>query len=489
MRLPRQRACVRAAPPKLCLSRSLRRLLRRPPLYLLCGLFMIGSMATTAIFMSLPRGELGANMRLRKRQHPPASRSRCGYNWADANARCRKPCTLATDCATNENSSIYCFGGLSVRPCVAPLSAEELAFSELINKVRSCLVEIDQRNRTQTAQMTPGQLPVQSLRGLVDGWLYINMANRRDRGRDLEDELAELGVSRTNILRVEAVTPSHLNIVTNSSSHQSRSNTGSGHAFSSFTLSSSLSSVPFAYPGGTPNIDEWGCCLADKVETAVSISHLRAVKLAYERGWHSAIILEDDVHAGSLSSYWASTPGDIAGFPAGGVTLADVIRDLDAKGWDIAQLGMASMHDYETAWLMAKMITELEHGHRISLRNNFNLNLYQQVWGAFAYAVSRRGMRKLLDMRWPGGADGPPFESLTSDSAFDFRGTPLGVAEHILFSDATSPNATWLSTRPLFISGTETSAIHEWQLNKQARSYKVVKGILYSHAGICSSSS
>ena len=146
------------------------------------------------------------------------------------------------------------------------------------------------------------------------------------------------------------------------------------------------------------------------------------------------------------------------------------MHDLDAQdiGWEIVQLGISTMHEYDTAVTMGVMLSVIEWGNRISLRRNFP----EEVWGAFAYAVSKRGMRKLLESTRRCGW--PPARVSWQLSEFDFRGMKKGVI--YIVPNATSPSATWFSARPLFISGTDSSNIHAYQLTSRpdrTRSSKV----------------
>jgi hypothetical protein len=303
-----------------------------------------------------------------------------------------------------------------------------------------------------------------ALSGTVSGWLYVNMESRRDRGMQLERVMFAHGVPQSDIYRVPAVTPDMVAV---------RASCDGGPEEEDEEVAARICALPGGIPGKTR--------VAGPTETVVSISHLRAVKMAYDKGLQTAIILEDDVNITTLMPLW-NRPG-----PAVGSTSLKTLMDelVLLKSWEIVQLGVTIYTDVELVQLVGSMLAELENGRIVAPRwQSLGRENAVGCWGAFSYMVSRMGMKKILDRHWPGGSSGPSFEHLPHGSTFDFHGLNFGVSDFILYATATAPENTLYTTRPLFLSGTATSDIHTEHLDGQARSQAVILGMLYHNYAV-----
>lgn len=299
-------------------------------------------------------------------------------------------------------------------------------------------------------------IPKEKARGnIVEGiskqprWYYINMAKHLKTANDLETSLQNVGVKAHDIERVEAVTPK--------------------------IISKMMLIVHGAH---------------GEVEKAVTLSHLRAIKMAWDYNQARAlnglppvlsIILEDDVSM-ELTRLWKTpTPssqisGEKDPFP-NGITLADVFRALNDKNedWELCQLSQTCYAHSDCIRFVTEMAESLIYGNAVIQRQS--KTIHASLWGAVAYVLSPRGQARILDKLWPGGKDGPSFEDLPKNAQF-FADYDSVVADFLLFS-STKPSATFFSARPMFSSKTEFSNIHSSHLANQDRSKFLMRSVLF----------
>lgn len=272
-------------------------------------------------------------------------------------------------------------------------------------------------------------------------WYYISMDTRPERGRRLVKELLDGGVRKLDITRVAAVTPAIINM-------------------SNWNV-----------PG-----------MGTDVEKAVTLSHLKAIKMAWEnnklRAKHGlpqipAMIIEDDLSL-ELTGMWDNA--DVSGHS---ITLHDVFEALNAQyeNWELCQLSMTCFSIEECFDFITDMAEGL--GHKRVVLPRKSRGRHKSLWGAVAYVVSPRGQARILDMLWPvDGKDGPNLAELPNNATFRIGKNASTVADGVLYN-ATREAATFFSARPLFCSRTEHSHLHKSHLLPQARSNYLMKGVLY----------
>jgi len=124
-----------------------------------------------------------------------------------------------------------------------------------------------------------------------------------------------------------------------------------------------------AHERGRRGLSELGCIL----------SHLHAIRKAFQRGDEVALILEDDVSP-LFMPYWS-------------IGIGDVLDLLEGKEWDTVQLSYTAVQHPQTACPFpgVPQHEELLGGHLWQLP-------YQ--WGTAAYLISRRGMEKVMKKYW-----------------------------------------------------------------------------------------
>ena len=190
---------------------------------------------------------------------------------------------------------------------------------------------------------------------------------------------------------------------------------------------------------------------------AVTLSHLSAIKVAYDRGDEVALILEDDV---SFDLPWGpphenrslggdSEVGDGNDVLRGG-GLATVLKAIrDVPEWSLVQLGW--LPEAETDGLR-RLVEAWRRGVVAAPRMPCG-NADWRIYGLHAYLVHRRGMEALLDAWWPGGKRGAPLSdiaaagSLRGGFEFDLRLAGRVFSESVIMA---MPGV-YTVTRPLFI--------------------------------------
>ena len=157
------------------------------------------------------------------------------------------------------------------------------------------------------------------------------------------------------------------------------------------------------------------------VISAVTISHLRAIKQAYDSysvklsethaaAHHEpALILEDDVHLGKVFKIWRKPYGSLLE----GADLDSVITDLDrlyTNQWTICQVG----YTFSRLWEMGNNARALAQaswrGERILQRSK--LPMAAQAWGAFAYLVSDQLFQQSLRQKSTSSPESLPHSEL-----------------------------------------------------------------------------
>jgi len=126
---------------------------------------------------------------------------------------------------------------------------------------------------------------------------------------------------------------------------------------------------------------------------AVTLSHLMAMRRAFDAGHEVALVLEDDV---SFDFPWGGGSSSAAGGGLGAVLEAvEAISD-----WTITQLGYTPEDETDS---LQRLVEVWRRGVLLAPRQPCG-NADWRVYGLHAYLVHRRGMRLLLDQWWPGGA-------------------------------------------------------------------------------------
>ena len=121
-------------------------------------------------------------------------------------------------------------------------------------------------------------------------------------------------------------------------------------------------------------------------ELAVAASHLKAIHTAYMAGEEYALILEDDASL-ALVPLWHN------------VGLKEALQALP-HDWHVLQLHVWLGGEMGVgAVIVDKMLHRVAVGDIVSPRHLLD---DAEFWGAVAYAVSRAGMRAILDRYWRG---------------------------------------------------------------------------------------
>jgi GR25 family glycosyltransferase involved in LPS biosynthesis len=173
---------------------------------------------------------------------------------------------------------------------------------------------------------------------------YINMANSTARNEKMQ---ALFGPITSRLHRVEAVTPAddwYLSAVNQ-------------HHFELYILQHS----------GLPSL------------LAVSMSHLRAVMAAYHSGAEVALIMEDDVSLDLMPMWTQSIDSYAASLPS---------------GWCASQVGYTN----SAFWRRERRHFGGKDDADWSTEKGYTMGT---DWGAFAYIISREGMRLLIDASVP----------------------------------------------------------------------------------------
>ncbi|CAM9458432.1 unnamed protein product [Phaeothamnion confervicola] len=171
---------------------------------------------------------------------------------------------------------------------------------------------------------------------------------------------------------------------------------------------------------------------------AVMLSHLKAIYAAFLAGHETALILEDDVQFDTKERTYNNGVG----------TLHDILANLPAA-WRILQVGYVCSVDAKVKALR----TAYDRGLTVRLRDPCGTDWV--VAGAYAYVVSRAGMRALLRRFWPAGrtlasspgrgnggvdaaAAGPgaagDSEGSRLEGVFDLRGVGNSIADYALYN-------------------------------------------------------
>ena len=271
-------------------------------------------------------------------------------------------------------------------------------------------------------------------------WYFINMDTHREKGQRLQTSLLRGGVRSIDITRISAVTPKHID------------------------------DMGWTVPG-----------TGKDVEKAVTLSHLRAIKRAWDdnqlRAKHglpmmASMIVEDDISM-ELTGLWKN-----AAPSRRSITLYDVLRALEDEhtGWELVQLSMTCFTGDQCEAFIAEMAGALVHNAVVIPRKSRKQHKF--LWGAVANLVSPKGQARILNQLWPMGSEGPAFEALPKGADFRIDAGASVVADSVLFQ-ATRKDATFFSARPLFTSGTEHSHLHKDHLGPQERSKYLMESVLY----------
>eukprot|EP00946_MAST-07B_sp_MAST-7B-sp1_P005006 g5006.t1 len=216
-------------------------------------------------------------------------------------------------------------------------------------------------------------------------------------------------------------------------------------------------------------------------EVAVLLSHLRAVRMAYDENHPYVIIMEDDVSFEYVDRWHK-------GWHVG---LREVLEALQHSvngvhgaessmpSWDVCQLAYTWFSPMDIIKFTQHMLARLMSGHVVDRRDP---ELHKDMWSATAYLISRQGMRKLLDLAYPGGsASHRGFDSILSGQGpsveFDFsKSFPVALSDAVVYGE---PLEAWYSTRPLFTYDTASSTLHSDHLWKQRMSKQAIERLLY----------
>ena len=196
--------------------------------------------------------------------------------------------------------------------------------------------------------------------------------------------------------------------------------------------------------------------------------------MAFDDGHPYAIIMEDDASFEYVSRWYK-------GWKVG---LHEVLRALEEQKpsptWDVCQLAYTWFSPIDIIKFAAHMIPQLMKGEVIGRRSP---SLHRHLWSASTYIISRRGMKKLLDFIYPGGAEGPSFDSILAGDGkvveFDLSNNVReALSDSVIYG---RPLNAWYSTRPLFTYGTTTSNLHSHHLGPQEMSKQAVERLLFLH--------
>ena len=214
------------------------------------------------------------------------------------------------------------------------------------------------------------------------------------------------------------------------------------------------------------------------------LGDLRAIKMAYDANHAHVIVMEDDVSFEYVDQWYK-------GWPVGLREVLDALQSQSQSGddsghvgnatpsWDVCQLAYTWFSLIDILKFAQHMLPRLVSGRVIDRRYP---GLHRDMWSATAYLISRRGMKKLLDLAYPGGsASGQSFDSILAGDGpmveFDFSSTiPTAVSDAVIYG---APLEAWHSTRPLFTYGTSSSTLHADHLGKQEMSKQAIERLLY----------
>ena len=186
---------------------------------------------------------------------------------------------------------------------------------------------------------------------------------------------------------------------------------------------------------------------------AVSLSHLKAIRTAYDAGDEMALILEDDVEflvdgtatfgGGLLENIKYQSLKDRDGL-SGIIDAAQGVPD-----WTILQLGyIPELGGTDSSDALAALTHAWRRGLSLVPRLPCG-NADWRIHGLHSYLIHRRGMKFLLDSWWPGGSDGGRSSAESSGGSnydFDLRLAGRIFSESIIL---TIPGV-YTATRPLF---------------------------------------
>jgi hypothetical protein len=309
-----------------------------------------------------------------------------------------------------------------------------------------------------------------SLAGVVPGWYFLNIDSNVGRRHALLRALhADCGVPDDDIHRVPGVTGVKMDAGIVSSWFSARA--------TAFIVADDV--------GRPIRIRTRGPRLAKEV--AVLLGHLRAVKMAYDANHAHVIIMEDDVSFEYVDQWYKGWSvglrevlGALENLSSGGSGGGDGTTTTTAVlSWDVCQLAYTWFSPMDILKFAQHMLARLMSGRVIDRRYP---GLHKDMWSATAYLISRRGMKKLLDLTYPGGsATGPSFDSILAGEGplveFDFSSSiPVAVADAVVYG---APLEAWHSTRPLFSYSTASSTLHADHLGKQEMSKQAIERLLY----------
>ena len=324
----------------------------------------------------------------------------------------------------------------------------EIAYAEReINKADTLASAYYPTCNTSTSHMALATLPA---------WFYINMdtVEERAKGKELERALERHGLPGSRVTRINAITPDVI-------------------------ADKMIVSIPERHKKR----------IQGSTELALTISHLFAIKAAYDSGVPYAVISEDDVSF-DYEPLWRRRGVD--------TSFAAVIQDLNSNHptWEILQtsLTITAPHLESKFELLVKAFHQ--HGGMPFTRT---YESFTSLWSTVAYVIHRRGMVQLLRRYWPGGIKhglspeevlsgkqhDPNFQRVHWDSvAFQFHGASWDpshppVSDVVIFSSQLDPNSTYFTPRPLFTSATKVSHHHTDQLSVHALSKEAIRRIMY----------
>lgn len=99
-------------------------------------------------------------------------------------------------------------------------------------------------------------------------------------------------------------------------------------------------------------------------ELACLLSHLKAIKMAYDSGLDKVLILEDDCSL-DLMFLWKNS-------------ITNIIKDLNKPDWEIFQLFTANCINFKSTGCTLQTKTK-------------------ECWGCVAYVINRKGMEKIIN--------------------------------------------------------------------------------------------
>jgi GR25 family glycosyltransferase involved in LPS biosynthesis len=296
----------------------------------------------------------------------------------------------------------------------------------------------------------------------VPAWFYINLdrVEERAKGKALERALVRHGLPASRVTRINAITPEDVrdNMMVSLPRHHKKRLVGARGA---------------------------------STELALSISHLFAIKAAYDSGVPYAVISEDDVSF-EYEPFWRRRGAD--------TSFAAVVQNLEHEhpAWEILQTSITvTMPNFDSK--MEFLVKAFyEHGGMPTKRA---YHTFGELWSTVAYVIHRRGMMRLLDRYWPGGLEhglspkdvlaGKQFTAKFQREhwdrvSFQFHGaSPViddpPVSDILVFSAEAydHPNHTFFTPRPLFTSATDASHHHTNQLMAHSKSKEAIRRVMY----------